>query len=315
MDIDLGAASVPAEALKPDRSAKLRAFFARYVAERGGVQDPRIEQAFAAVPREPFAGPPPWFIVGPIPFFPSLPQYVEAPDDDPAFLYQDTLICLDKSKRINIGDPAFHAFCLGKFEVERNDAVLHVGAGSGYYTAILAHLVGPGGRVDAYEIDETLAARARSNLAHLAWVEVHARSGAAGDLPQADRIYVCAAATRPDLGWLHALKPGGRLLFPLQAKRGMGAMLLVHRPLRDSVVWAARFVTRAIFYACEGLQEAEAESRLAGAFDRGASWLDVRSLRLDENVDDTCWCRGEGWWLSTSSPEDTRARVAASRGP
>jgi protein-L-isoaspartate(D-aspartate) O-methyltransferase len=295
MDIELRAISASAGEVKSDRSTKLRHFFARYVAERGGVQDSRIEQAFAAVPREPFAGPPPWFIVGSLPYFPSFPRYIQAPDDDPAFLYQDTLICLDKTKSINIGDPGFHAFCLGKFGVEQNDTVLHVGAGSGYYTAILAHLVGPEGRVDAYEVDEALAARATSNLAHLARVNVHARSGVAADLPQVDRIYVCAAGTQPSLNWLHALRPGGRLLFPLQAGRGMGGMLLICRPLRDSRVWPAKFVTRAMFYACQGLQDAEAELRLAEAFNRGTCWLDVRSLRLDENVDDTCWCRGEGW--------------------
>ncbi len=45
-----------------DRAAGLRAFYARYVASVGGASDPRIEQAFAAVPREPFAGPGPWLV-------------------------------------------------------------------------------------------------------------------------------------------------------------------------------------------------------------------------------------------------------------
>lgn len=42
-----------------ERSAKLRAFFARHFAASGCARDPRIEQAFTAVPREPFAGPAP----------------------------------------------------------------------------------------------------------------------------------------------------------------------------------------------------------------------------------------------------------------
>jgi protein-L-isoaspartate(D-aspartate) O-methyltransferase len=44
------------------RSRTLRAFYARVVAGRGGAADPRIERAFAAVPKEPFAGPPPWVV-------------------------------------------------------------------------------------------------------------------------------------------------------------------------------------------------------------------------------------------------------------
>lgn len=46
-----------------DRVAQLRAFYARFVASIGSARDPRIEHAFAAVPREPFAGPGPWSVL------------------------------------------------------------------------------------------------------------------------------------------------------------------------------------------------------------------------------------------------------------
>jgi len=39
--------------------------------------------------------------------------------------------------------------------------VVHIGAGVGYYTAILAKLVGAEGRVTAIEFDAELAARAK----------------------------------------------------------------------------------------------------------------------------------------------------------
>ena len=42
------------------------------------------------------------------------------------------------------------------------DHVVHVGAGSGYYTAMLALLVEPGGRVDAFEVHEGLAEAERN---------------------------------------------------------------------------------------------------------------------------------------------------------
>ena len=160
-----------------DRSAKLRSFFARYVAARGGADDPRIEAAFAAVPREPFAGPAPWSVlpVGRWCVPPSGPSYIRTPDDDPAFLYQDALVALDPARGINIGEPSLHARCLDALAVREGEAVLHVGAGSGYYTAILAHLVGPAGRVHAFEIDPDLAGRAGRNLADLPWVELRAR--------------------------------------------------------------------------------------------------------------------------------------------
>lgn len=59
---------------------------------------------------------------------------------------------------------------------------------------ILAHLVGPDGRVYAYEIDEALAARARENLREQHYVEVRIQSGVTADLPKADLIYVCGGA-------------------------------------------------------------------------------------------------------------------------
>ena len=52
----------------------------------------------------------------------------------------------------------------------------HVGAGTGYYTAILALLAAPGGRVVAYECEADLAARAAAALRRFAWVEVRAES-------------------------------------------------------------------------------------------------------------------------------------------
>lgn len=278
----------------PDRSAKLRGFFARYVATRGGARDPRIEQAFAAVARESFAGPGPWMI--------KLPGrgYVTTPDDDPAFIYQDTLVAIDASRGINIGEPSLHACCLDALALRDGEAVLHVGAGVGYYTALLAFLVGPAGQVHAYEIDPDLAARARRNLAHLPFVDVQPRSGIADDLPKVDAVYVNAGITQPSWTWLDALRPGGRLLFPLHAVGGFGAMLLVTRP-SHGMSWPARFVSRAGFIACTGPQDEETGRRLTAAFANGG-WEQVQSLRIDDPADGTCWFAGDGWWLSTAAP-------------
>ena len=139
-----------------DRSAILRRFFARYVATWGRAGDPRIEEAFRLTPRELFAGAGPWRI--------NLPGlgYIETPDDDLAFIYQDTLVALNAARGINIGQPSAHARWLSALGLREGETVIQVGAGSGYYTAILAHLVGHGGRVYAFEIDPDLAARAKA---------------------------------------------------------------------------------------------------------------------------------------------------------
>lgn len=285
-----------------DRTQKLRAFFARYVSIRGATQDQRIEAAFAAVPREPFAGPGPWSILVAGPWNASRdgPGYVRTPDDDPAYLYQDVLVALDPGRGINIGEPSLHAHCLDALALELGQTVLQVGAGSGYYTAILAHLVGSEGQVIAFEIDPELASRAARNLLPWPWASVHAQSGTVENLPSADAIYVNAGVTQPSWAWLDALRPGGRLLFPLQAVGGMGGMLLVEKPRSGGLAWPARFVTRAAFIACETRQDEATGRALSAAFKRGG-WEAVRTVRLDNKPDDTCWLDGGDWWLSTDS--------------
>lgn len=282
-----------------DRSENLRDFFARYVVLRAGVRNPRIEQAFAAVRREPFVGPGPWSI--------HIPGhgYLKTPNDDPAFIYQDTLVAIDVARGINIGEPSLHARCLDALALHEGDTVLQVGAGVGYYSAVLAELVGPAGKVHAYEIEASLAARAKENLARLPWVDVQARSGIADHLPKADAVYVNAGITQPSWAWLDALRPGGRLIFPLQAVGGAaGAMLLIKRP-EHGMAWPARFISRAAFISCEGPQDEEAGRRFAAAFARG-EWDRVQSFRIDDPADGTCWLAGDGWWLSTAPHVDPK---------
>jgi protein-L-isoaspartate(D-aspartate) O-methyltransferase len=277
-----------------DRSEKLRSFYAKLVCAAANVHDPRIEQAFAAVRREPFAGPGPWRITL------GGHAYVETPGDDPAFIYQNTLIALDPTRNINIGQPSAHAFWLDAVALKQGETVLQVGVGTGYYTAIIAHLVGVDGLVHAYEIDQRLAARATENLQDLAQVDVQSQSGIADDLPKVDAIYVCAGITQPSWSWLDALRPGGRLLFPLQSIDGVGGMLLLRRP-DHGLSWSAKFVSRASFVGCIGQQDEDAGRRLKEAF--ASHWDQVRSFRIDDSRDDTCWFAGDGWWLSTAESD------------
>ena len=284
-------------------TAKARAFFARFVAARGATRDPRIEAAFSAVPREAFAGPGPWSIaiLGSWLDGSSGPAYVLTPDDDPTVLYQDVLIALIAEEGVNIGEPSLHAHCLDALAPRSGETILQVGAGSGYYTAILAHLVGQHGRVHAFEIDGRLAERAETNLRRYPQVSVEARSGTIGGLPDTDAIYVNAGGARPSPAWLDALRVGGRLLFPLQPTRGLGGMLLVRKPPDGVASWPARFISRARFIACHGCQADDGGQSLAAAFAGGG--LDrVASLRFDAVVRDACWFDGGDWWLSTKPP-------------
>ena len=108
---------------------------------------------------------------------------------------------------------------------------------------------------------------------------MRAASGVAEGLPQADAIYVNAAASHPVRAWLDALKPGGRLLFPLQAANSSGAMCLITRPAERGEAWPAKIFGGVVFIECEGAQDGEIGRRLDAAFRRGGAER-VRWLRF-----------------------------------
>jgi protein-L-isoaspartate(D-aspartate) O-methyltransferase len=134
--------------------------------------------------------------------------YATSESPDPTWLYQDVLIGLIPGKRLNSGQPTLHAKALGEAAIQEGEHVVHVGAGTGYYTAILSYLVGHPGWVDAYEIESTLVAQAIRNLRQYHNVTVHADSGVDADLPAVDVIDVSAAVTDLVTSWLDALTNG-----------------------------------------------------------------------------------------------------------
>lgn len=274
----------------PPDLAPCRAAYARKVTARDEPPDPDVEAAFAAVPREDFVGPPPWLVGGG-----GDPWTTTS---DPAELYRDHLVSLQRDKGINNGQPSLHARCIAALRLTKRDHVLHVGAGTGYYTAILAELAHS---VDAYEIEPGLAAWAGRNLRSRGNVAVHAESGTGRALPRADAIYVSAGATHPDPHWLDALRDGGRLLFPLTGdadRGGWGAALLVERQPHG---FAARFVSPCGFINCAGLRDPVTARRLAQVFRAGGE-EQVRSLTLEPPAGATVWFAGDGWYLSTEPP-------------
>ena len=246
-----------------------RDFYAKFIVGIEGSSNERLIAAFSRVERERFLPPGPWHVqVG--------KNYVPTISSDPRLVYQDMLIGLDISRRINNGQPSLHACCISACDPQRGESVVHVGAGMGYYTAVLTEMVGDQPPVIAYEIDENLAAAARNNLAHLENVTVRNASGANNNFPQADIVYVSAGATHPLDVWLDALSIGGRLLFPLTAGHGFGCMLLITRVAPES--YAARIIVRAGFIPCIGARDEELAQALSRALDTNAL-REVRSLR------------------------------------
>jgi protein-L-isoaspartate(D-aspartate) O-methyltransferase len=126
----------------------VRTFFARMMAAASDSDDPRLQQVFELIQREAFLGPGPWRVRagGPWPINVD-DTYVETPDANPVYLYQNVLVALDADRHINNGEPFLHAHWIGAVAPKPGDAICHIGAGTGYYSAILSVLALPRGTV------------------------------------------------------------------------------------------------------------------------------------------------------------------------
>lgn len=270
-----------------------RRSYAEEICLSNGVSSPAILAAFASVPRERFLGPGPWLVQGEA-------RWHVTPDANPAHVYRDVLIVLDEAKRLNNGQPSLWAIHLEPLSIRHGDTILHLGCGTGYYTAILAELTGRAGKVTALEIEEGLAARARRALAPWPQVTVLHADGSRGPFHSADVIVVSAGATHPLPAWLEAVKPAGRLLFPLTPTRGPGTMAHLARVATD--IFAAALRGQVSFVEFGGARDAAVSEELARALHRDAG-AGVRSLRCEPHPqDESCWLHGNGWCFSRLAP-------------
>lgn len=279
------------------RIEDFRRVYAQLVTAIAGAEDPRLCEAFAKVSREHYLGSGPWRIK----LYGG--DYVDSPSDDPAFLYHNHLVAIDEARGLNNGDPSFLARLIAALAPRPGAQVAHIGAGLGYYTAIIAELVGVGGRVAAFEVDRDLAARSRANLLHYPQVTVHAMNGCALSLSGLDGIYVNAGASRPLDVWLDALAPGGRLILPLTTEDWLGAVFQIRR---EATGYGAAFVSPTAIFHCLGARDAKSAALLQAAFarDRAAQpWRQVASLRRDRHDQEPdCWLHGSGYCLSRRPP-------------
>ncbi|MCQ8874614.1 protein-L-isoaspartate O-methyltransferase [Mesorhizobium sp. LMG17149] len=265
----------------------IRKFYARLLVAHAGSPDPRLEAAFAEVPREAFLGPGPWTVI-------AGNGKVTTPSADPAHVYQNVLVTLDDDKGINNGEPFLHAMWIGKLAAKPGEAVTHIGAGTGYYTAVLAKLVLPGGTVTGFELDEKLADLARKNLEAYGNATVVHGDAVTTPLPPSDIIYVNAGVAAPPAGWLKALRPGGRMIFPWRPAERVPLAVMV---IRTEKGFACDPFMRSWFIPCVGASLADSASRIPTREQAARS----RSIWLvqDRAPDDTATAISGDVWFSS----------------
>jgi protein-L-isoaspartate(D-aspartate) O-methyltransferase len=282
---------------REDELKIIRRAYAKQIMHAAHANDPRLEEALAETKREDFLPPGPWQLM-------RLPDgYQSTPNDDPVYLYQDAPVALLAEKRLNNGQPSFLTFLISMGGLRVGEHAVHIGTGTGYYTAIIGYLTGTTGRVTGIELESELAARAAANLARSPHIRVIKGDGANMTLDPADVIYVNAGASRPADTWLDALKPNGRLILPLTVSfitdnghhMTRGVLFLI---TRQTDHYSARCLSKTLIYPCAGMREEASEQALITALGKGDAAKVTKLYRTDNIAEEHCWLRAPGWSLA-----------------
>lgn len=276
-----------------------RRFFADEIAAVAAVSTPGLIEAMADVPREDFLRPGPWLVRSDADAFTGARR---TPDAEPHRVYHNYSIAIDPGRQLFNGTPGLLAALIDKLALTPGARVLHVGAGLGYYSALIGHTVGASGRVVAVEVDHTLAEDARKNLASRPWIEITASDGKGPFAEPFDAILINAGVTHPQGAWLDALAPGGRLILPLTASFpemgtiGKGLALLVTKGVQE--MWPVTVLTMVAIYSGIGLRDDALNEALGRAL-KQTLFPRLRRLRRDAHEPGAaCWLHGQTFCLS-----------------
>lgn len=166
---------------------------------------PRVLEAIAAVPREAFVPPP----------------------EEP-YAYDNIPLPIGCGQTIS--QPLIVAVMTDLVDPRPDDVVLEIGTGSGYQSAVLAHLVK---RIYSVEIVAELATRAHERLTGLGYVNVAVRHADGYDgWPEHapfDGILVTAAAGAVPPPLVAQLKNGRRLVMPLEDHWGNQDLIVLEK--------------------------------------------------------------------------------------
>ncbi len=187
-----------------------------------GIRDQRVLRAMRGVPREVF---------------------VDAGLEQ--FAYEDGPLPI--AERQTISQPYVVALMTEAAEIDENDRLLEVGAGSGYAAAVAAQIAK---QVCAIERHGSLVAQARERFRKLGYrnIELKQGDGTQGwqDGGPFDAILVAAGTSRVPAALKKQLKIGGRLVIPLGDADGAQELVkLIRRAENDfeeEHLGAVRFV-------------------------------------------------------------------------
>ena len=171
--------------------AELRERMVRRQIESRGITDPAILDAFRDVPREEFVD-----------------------EEHRRFAYDDNPLPIEAGQTIS--QPYIVALMIEAAAIRPADAVLEVGAGSGYAAAVISRIAK---RVVSIERHGELAQIARERMARLGYGNVRILQGdgtrGCPDEAPFDAILAAASGSHVPKPLLDQLAPGGRLVMPV----------------------------------------------------------------------------------------------------
>ena len=198
---------------KPQRPEHKHPAFSQRVEERArmvadqiqarDVNDPNVLKAMRIVPRHAFVRP-----------------------GEQAYAYNDYPLPIGLGQTIS--QPYIVAFMTEALNLDPNDKVLEIGTGSGYQAAVCAEIAQ---EVYTIEILEELAKSAAKKLKELGYRNVFVRAGDGylgwPEKAPFDAIIGTAAAGRVPPPLIEQLKPGGRMILPVEGRFGFQYLVLI----------------------------------------------------------------------------------------
>jgi len=224
----------------PDDFQKERQQKVRWLLAHGFLRSRRITEALLRVQRENF-----------IPRLYRDYAYIEVPLPLPG-------------EKATISCPHSYPLFYEPLGLDEGHRFLEVGLGSGYGAAVAREVVGPEGLVVSVEIDPVTYEFARANLERAGYSDITLVLGDGGlgypGMTPYDRICITAACAGPPPPLVDQLKPGGRLIVPLE--EGEGQELVLHEKREAGL---ARQVVCTVLYiplrGAYGSQQTRAERR------------------------------------------------------
>jgi protein-L-isoaspartate(D-aspartate) O-methyltransferase len=154
--------------------------------------------------------------------FMKVPRHLFLPDEPLDKVYSDVAIVVKRGEEgqwtSSSSQPAIMAIMLEQLDLKPGQRVLEIGTGSGFNAALIASIVGPGGKVVTMDIQPDLVgyARERLNVAGYDWVETVVADGGYGHPDNApyDRIILTVASDVIVPSWKEQLASDGILVLP-----------------------------------------------------------------------------------------------------